>query len=67
MTNKYLQMAELCLATVRQDALALRNVPVEQRTETLCLAAVRQDGMALRDAPTELRTAAVERGLEEGV
>ena len=48
--------AEATLEAVRQDGLALRDVPEDLKTEAVCLAAVQQYGQALKFVPKERKT-----------
>jgi hypothetical protein len=47
---KEIKTEAAALAAVRQDGMALRQVPLAMRSEEVCMAAVGQDGRALRCA-----------------
>lgn len=53
---KVWRTAEICLAAVRVDGMALIDVPKKLRTAEICLEAVRRDGRALAYVPEALLT-----------
>ena len=47
---------ERFLVTVRENGLALKDMPEAFRTAELCLAAIEENGCALEDVPESIKT-----------
>nr|MCR5259589.1 DUF4116 domain-containing protein [Desulfovibrio sp.] len=55
-----LRTRELCLAAVKADGMAIRDVPERLKTPEICLAAVQDAGVwALAEVPEAMRTAEI--------
>ena len=61
MAKQKITTVEEALAAVKQNGIALKNVPEELKTEEVCLTAFKRDYNALEDVPEKLKTAEISR------